>query len=325
MNRIFPIPIFLLFLLFLSREAQGQRRTSPHLSRAENTFRVADADRSGLLEAAELARAQISAESVRTWDADGDGRLSRDEFVVLYRYLLVQSGQVPGSGLEAEAQRIEGARAVEARLEAQRAGKDAAKGAREAEARGPSTAEIYRRARAALDERLKRNEGRSSPSRSAAGPAESLRSSLGRARSVVHEKAVEAGASRARVQHTQDSLNRRARQVLGDSYPTTLSPKEAEGVTASLRERLEEKLRALRDRARAAGWSVEQYSVERRRMLKRAKAAHLDAQQGEQESGEGPKPGPGKGKEAVEKEQSTTGEERPRESATGAEGQGAEG
>jgi hypothetical protein len=142
--------------------ARAREQTRTPLDRAAATFRVADADANGVLDADEISKAAIHASAARQWDQDSSGDLSRDEFLVYYRQLLLDAGKAPGPEFEREARRI-------LKDLASRAA-ERARTARERDPRGSappvavtatdSTADKYRRARAALSERLRRMQGR---------------------------------------------------------------------------------------------------------------------------------------------------------------------
>jgi len=363
--------IALSLLSFGDSFAQDSRST--HLTRADKTFRAADVDANGSLNAKELSRASISGNSIRTWDKDQSGSFSRDEFVMYYRHLLMKSGQAPGDEFEAEAQRIEKLQEEEAKKRAEAARKQkAASDAVAKDAETLSTVEKYRRAQEALNERIKklgaRNGGalpakellgsrgqaagtkpiaqgaapKDNPAATKAsqgGLSESVRArlsrvqeaQLGRAQSTgvgrgpveraqgslidraanrldagrgvksegsladklkkaqagVAQDAVDSGAGRPRVQHTQESLTRRARQAVGVAYNTQLSEGDREGLPESARQKLSVSMEELAKRARAAGWTIEQFDLEKRRLVKRAKDAEADSQGADKREGEG--------------------------------------
>lgn len=368
MKRPKQLTLLILLSLLSSSDALAQDARSTHLTRANKTFEAADVDGNGSLNASELSRASISGNSLRTWDKDRSGSFSRDEFLMFYRHLLVKSGQKPGDEFETEAKRIEKLQNEEAKKRAEAARKAKAAGeATEKRAETLTTAEKYRRAQEALNERIKKlgtnNEAGSSarellgsrgrsvgaqplgkPETSRGGLSESVRARLARvqgahedrarntgvgrgpverandsladraanslggekgaepensladklkrARDDVAKKAAASVAGRARVRHTQESLTQRARQTVGVAYVTELSDKELESLPESARQKLRVSMEELAKRARAAGWTIEQFDLEKRRLVKRAKDAEADSKkrsgagssQGEDES-----------------------------------------
>lgn len=392
------LSLLLAFALGLVPNLLAQETPKSNLSRAKRTFGVADQNSNGRLEASELSRASISGQALRAWDEDGNGSFSEDEFLMFYRHLLKNSGQVPGSELDQEAKRIEQARAAAKKKRAEQARKQGAGQSTDQKAKskgtaddkgtevvsqpsqgagvagklpvkptpiqssstgsatGTSTVEKYRRAQAALNERIKKSgenaglgssatqklvsrarglstsESKQLPSAKpgstgvAQGRGESLRERLARARVALGDRAKGGGSSRELyerassslqdralnasqagkdsrsssvlegpgrekdgalvrasstgssegVQHSQDSLTKRAKDALGRSYSIELSEADSEGLNATVRDELGRSLGALRTRARAAGWSTEQFVVEKRRLIKRAKDAQSD-------------------------------------------------
>ncbi len=357
MNRPSTYLLVLGFSLLASPSVLAQQARMSHLDRAKATFRAADPNSDGRLEAQELTRASISSRALQVWDEDSNGELSSDEFLMYYRHLLERTRQVPGAEFEREARRIEQQRAAR-KVKAQGAGRSPVRpevaGGREAHT--TSTVEKYRRAQQALNQRIKSvgattratSEASRELGQRARGVAESesgpdgggsseIRARLDRARSVLQgraqaggmtreqyemlnsslqrraaasqgpgtqgelptvaekyeaarsrliSKAVDVGARRPRVEHTQESLTQRARQVAGSEGQGEFSARELEDVPEEKRKQLQSSLKALLHRARAAGWNAEQLETERRRLLKRAKQAHGDALQLEGDSGE---------------------------------------
>lgn len=156
MKQLSRLPV-LLALCLLTPEARAQHPRRTNLARAANTFQIADADRDGVLGGAELKRASIHPRVYGIWDKDLDGKLSKDEFLLYYKQLLLNSKQVPGPEYEKEAQRILKFQQAEVAKRIDEAREKAAVQAAErtANARKASTAEKYRKAQAALDERIK--------------------------------------------------------------------------------------------------------------------------------------------------------------------------
>lgn len=98
------IPIFCLTLTPLVL-AQGS-----NLNQATQTFGALDTNKDGKLSSAEYAVMGQDRTQFIGADADGDGQLVRDEFVVFYRQRLIAAGQKPAADLEAESTRILAAR-----------------------------------------------------------------------------------------------------------------------------------------------------------------------------------------------------------------------
>jgi len=84
--------------------AAAQAQTS--LDSAERTFRAADLNRDGVLTSREAGAASVALEDFRAFDKDSDASMTRDEFVVFYRDLLVRAKQPVSVELTNEADRI---------------------------------------------------------------------------------------------------------------------------------------------------------------------------------------------------------------------------
>ena len=85
-------------------DAQGS------LERARALFAKVDGNGDGLVSAVEAGRNRIPSKEFVLYDADRDRRLSRSEFTLFYRQLLVKAGEDVGDDLDAEAARIEAGR-----------------------------------------------------------------------------------------------------------------------------------------------------------------------------------------------------------------------
>jgi hypothetical protein len=86
--------------------------TPAGLARAREVFRAADRDGDGLIQLGEAIRAKIPAADFAREDFDADARLSRDEFVLYYRHLLVSAGRPLARDLDVEAARIQALRRI---------------------------------------------------------------------------------------------------------------------------------------------------------------------------------------------------------------------
>ncbi len=85
------------------------------LVRAREVFGAADRDADGTIGLSEAIRAKIPAADFACEDFDADARLSRDEFVLYYRHLLVRAGRCLGRDLDVEAARIQALRRIKCR------------------------------------------------------------------------------------------------------------------------------------------------------------------------------------------------------------------
>lgn len=84
------------------------------LADLESTFAQLDANKDGKLSPQEIAVLKLSPADARGLDADHDGFLSRDEFLLFYRQRIVAAGAKPAADLESEATRIVAARKAKA-------------------------------------------------------------------------------------------------------------------------------------------------------------------------------------------------------------------
>jgi len=241
----------LLAVLLLPPGLSGaQERSRTALDRASSTFAVADVDGDGRLDAQELAAASIRARVVTRWDEDRDRHLSRDEFLLYYRQLVIDAGRPLGREFVAEAERIRKVREGRAPQGAVPEPRPGAEGepARAAESplsrprRPITTAEAYRRARAALEERLTR----------------ARRERSGRTLEV-------GGARRALGWGGTGGLNpgSEIRSRLGG---TMAAP------SASQHRALERRHALLEARARRAGWTEQQLAGQKLRVLEELRA-----------------------------------------------------
>ncbi len=291
MHRVLPILAVLLLLPGLAG-AQEQPRTA--LDRARGVFAAADADGDGRLDGEELAAASIRTAVVGRWDEDGDRHLTRDEFLLYYRQLLVDAGRPLGRDLVEESERIWKARAGES---AGRERGDPAAGSKvrpgaageptmpaERPQRPASTAEAYRRARAALEERLtraRRERSRTAleahgagrvPGRSGSGvlhPSSEVRSRLGGTMAL----SPDSGALAAPRSVLRGTVERADLQVESRGPAPRSSarrvPEEPAPAPPSAAERraLERGHALLEARARRAGWSEQQLAGQKLRLL----------------------------------------------------------
>jgi EF hand len=107
MNRITTLGLFATLLLSSAASAQEKQAT---LANADATFNELDTHKDGKLSPQEIAALKLRPDDLRGVDFDGDGFLSRDEFLLFYRQRLVAAGLKPAADLEAEATRVLAAR-----------------------------------------------------------------------------------------------------------------------------------------------------------------------------------------------------------------------
>jgi len=103
---------------------QGTRKERPAaggLEKARALFGKLDLDADGFVSAAEAGRGKVPEKQFVAADDDRDRRLSRDEFVLFYRELLVQVGRPVPADLDGESARIEAARRMRRAEELRRA------------------------------------------------------------------------------------------------------------------------------------------------------------------------------------------------------------
>ena len=228
--------------------AQERQAQDTPLRRAERTFAAADRNRDGNLDESEITRTGIPGSVIRTWDHDRDQALSRAEFLLYYRQLMINAGQQPGTELDAEADRIAALRKTrdtqEERRRAREKELEELRGTRE----GETPEEKYRRARAALEARQK-EAGKSKPA------AESPE---------VSGKGDVQAATRARVARAQASL-----QAAGGGKGTSATETDQRSAAALA---LVRALDALETRARTGKWTREQFERARLDLILRARA-----------------------------------------------------
>lgn len=282
-------PLALALVLLAGAQAGAQEGASTPLERARQTFAVADADRNGLLDAAELAKASIRPADARKWDADGSGGLSGEEFLGYYRQLVIDAGRSPGSELEREVRRAAKARGEEVDervgvVPPKRPGDSPVRSDwTPAPATAATTADKYRRARAALDERLTRAGSRT---RSDLGTRQGSASAARRAERGLEDPTVRppAGGTVQPSSAIRERLNRirtpgpgkvETREGAGAEAPTPERPRPAAGedaptqLTPEERARLQRSFDVLEARARSAGWSTEQLEGLKRQLVER--------------------------------------------------------
>ena len=255
---------FLCLLLSVLAPAQVGNPT-PH-ERASHTFAAADRNLDGVLDAREIAQVSIPPSAAKTSDHDQDGNLSKDEFLMYYRQLMVNAGQAPGAELNTAARRIESwRRAEEARAAERRAREKELAELRRKQTTKETTAERLRRAQEALRERVRQaDESSEATETSTDRIAERAREALG-----AGSGAADAGASAA----TAKRLARAGAALGGSSAPPegSGSGSGSGNRAGSNRVDLARALLALEKRAQDGGWTREQYDRERKALIERAR------------------------------------------------------
>lgn len=95
--------------------AQSRRAPRVHdLSRVRSIFATADVNHDSAINSSEAEAAGISRAQFAGFDADSDGKLGGDEFVVGYRGLVARAGDTAAADLETETSRIEALRKAKA-------------------------------------------------------------------------------------------------------------------------------------------------------------------------------------------------------------------
>jgi hypothetical protein len=270
MISIAPIALALAASLAIERAPQERRPSTESpapaapatLAQVKALFARLDLDQDSTLDLAESARQGLAPRDVSARDADGDGKLNADEFVLAYRAQQVARGAKVAADVDAEATRIERARAE-------------AKPARPVAPRQPAgdpKADLER----AIDEALRRAavEPRADRPRRepASAPAETSRPAPAPApanpaapanRPESEPAATAADASRAKSEPAPraaiastapaDSLDERARAVEEALVQRLRESGASEAEIAAARDRLRKRLTAARDRAGAGG------------------------------------------------------------------------
>jgi hypothetical protein len=281
------------------------------LDRATRTFAAADLDRDGLIELDELKQASISTSVLKTWDEDGSSSLSKDEFLGYYRRLMVNAGLPPGEELNAEVKRIEAEqttrkeraarqRAQEEQEAKQKEGEPAAESTRPAStgtsAGGESTLEKYKRAQAALNQRLaaarasrevaseqqqallERARGASAgsqPTTNAGGASETARERLARAQAALDGRARGSNATREQLARAKARLEDRANRKVGAAGSAGAGGEQAAPAApgAQLRSKLERASDQLAERAASGDMTREQQQALQAALEERARQA----------------------------------------------------
>lgn len=111
-----------------SRRAQApapSARAATHtLSSTRKVFSDTDADKDGVISEREATAVGVSKVQFGAFDADGDAKITADEFVVGYRQLVAEAGHAAAPDLEAEATRLQSLRRAQvAQSERQREGR----------------------------------------------------------------------------------------------------------------------------------------------------------------------------------------------------------
>jgi hypothetical protein len=290
MRRLLTFHLLPALVLLAGAPVAAQESLGTPLERARQTFAVADEDADGVLDAQELAKASIGAAEYRAWDVDQSGGLSGDEFLGYYRQLVIDAGKAPGAGLDLEVRRVAKARGEEADRKRKSIGSESAssdvapsQSAPKGQAPGRTTADKYRRARAALDERLTRAggrtltdvgkaqvdtrrevvmDGRLTISSAPATGARTIRPSLTIRESL--ERVV-----KNRLEVTDAGPRSGSDAPIPDPVVASARSDELEKLTAVERDRLQRSFDVLEARARSAGWTDEQLAGQKRLLVTR--------------------------------------------------------
>ncbi|MDF1798145.1 MAG: hypothetical protein P1V81_03135 [Planctomycetota bacterium] len=112
---------------FLAGVSEAQAPQKQHsLNDAQAFFRKGDRDSDGRLKPAELTAMGITTRQASDFDNDGDTYISKREFYVAYRSMVLAGGEGVGSDLDAEVTRVLAERqAAEARKRAEQRMRDA--------------------------------------------------------------------------------------------------------------------------------------------------------------------------------------------------------
>jgi len=92
-----------------------------NLAMARSIFSRSDADKSGAISLAEARSLGVALSEFRSFDADSNGLVARDEFLIGYRTYVANQGQRIGADLDAETTRLQAQRRV-SQAQTQRSG-----------------------------------------------------------------------------------------------------------------------------------------------------------------------------------------------------------
>ena len=240
-------------LLFIAPASAHAQTPSPAntLAQALATLGAADVNKDGQLSPGEVAGLGLARGEFASADSDGDGLLSRDEFLVFYRQSLLAANKTAAPDLEAEVARIQALRKAKAAEDGR---------VRRGAGDDPANRPVLSRSRIVAGEqaRLPVN----------AEPASSsVEGRLLAALDALERRANVAGASKEDYQRVRDLLIERAREADMAAKGSDLDA----GVQSDAHRKLMQSLERIEKRASEGTWSKEEYQTLRDSVIRRAR------------------------------------------------------